>query len=119
MLKNTEAIFKEISSFVQENNLTYQQIADMISNEDGINISGNPIRRYLAGESISYESKTSIYQWYLRNSKNPAILTASLSSIESTKYDYIIIYFTIHKKEQIEMFNFTTRFFPYFKKLSS
>ena len=32
---------------------------------------------------------------------------------------FTLLYFTIHKKEQIEMFNFTTRFFPYFKKLSS
>jgi hypothetical protein len=108
MLKNTEAIFKEISSFVQENNLTHQQIAKMISKENGINISDYPIRRYWAGESISYNSKTLIYQWYLRNSKNPVILTASLSTIKATqieKQSIIENYFSeiIDPKEENEM----------------
>ena len=108
MLKNTEAIFKEISSFVQENNLTHQQIAIMISKENGINISDNPIRRYLDGGSISYDSKTSIYQWYLRNSKNSVILTASLSTIKATqieKKSIIENYFSkiIDPKEENEM----------------
>jgi len=107
MLKKNELILNEISSFVQENNLTHQQIVDMIYNEYGINISGKSISRYLAGGSISYNIKTLLYQWYLRNSKNPAILTASLSSIESTKIEkesVIENYFStiIDPKEQNE-----------------
>ena len=85
MSKDTEVIFKEISSFVQEYNLTHQQIAEMISNENGINISNCPIRKYLARENISYYSKTLIFQWYLRNSKNSASLSASLSTIKATQ----------------------------------
>ena len=85
MCKDTEVIFKEISSFVQENNLTHQKIADMISKASGINISKESIQRYLAGFKLSSQSKTLIYQWYLRNSKNPASLLASLSDIKTTQ----------------------------------
>jgi hypothetical protein len=67
MCKDTEVIFKEISSFVRENNLTYQKIADMISKASEINISKDPIQRFLTGNDISSQSKTLIYQWYLRN----------------------------------------------------
>ena len=67
MCKDTEVIFKEISSFVQENNLSKQKIADMISKASGIYISKDPIQRYLTGNDISSQSKTLIYQWYLRN----------------------------------------------------
>jgi len=84
MLKKNELILNEISSFVQENNLTHQQIARMISKENGIDFKKYPVGSYLAGRSISYNIKTLLYQWYLRNSKNPVILTASLSSIETT-----------------------------------
>ena len=85
MSKDTEVIFKEISSFVQEYNLTHQQIAEMISNENGINISNYPIRKYLARENISYYSKTLIFQWYLRNSKNPTIFEKILKERKSEK----------------------------------
>ena len=85
MCKDTEVIFKEISSFVQENNLTHQKIADMIFKASGIYISKDPIRKYLDENDISSQSKTLIYQWYLRNSKNPASLLASLSDIKTTQ----------------------------------
>jgi len=85
MCKDTEVIFKEISSFVQENNLTHQNIADMISKESGIFILRTTITKYLAGFNISSQNKTLIYQWYLRNSKNPASLLESLSDIETTQ----------------------------------
>jgi len=56
MCKDTEVIFKEISSFVRENNLTYQKIADMISKASEINISKDPIQRFLTGNDISSQS---------------------------------------------------------------
>jgi hypothetical protein len=79
----------------------------MISKENGIDFKKYPVGSYLAGRSISYDSKTSIYQWYLRNSKNPVILTASLSLIESTmieKESVIENYFSkiIDPKEENE-----------------
>ena len=109
MCKNAEVIFKEISSFVRENNLSLQQIAD-ISKASGINISKDPIRRYLDGNDISSQSKTLIYQWYLRNSKNPASLLASLSDIKTTQTKKQIIienYFfaIIDRKEEDKEIN--------------
>ena len=110
MCKDTEVIFKEISSFVQENNLTHQNIADMISKASGINISKESIQRYLAGFKLSSQSKTLIYQWYLRNSKNPASLLASLSDIKTTQTKKQIIienYFfaIIDRKEEDKEIN--------------
>ncbi len=84
MLEKNELILNEISSFVQENNLTHQQIANMISKENGIDFAKHTVGSYLAGGNIMSQNKTLIYKWYLRNSKNPVILTASLSSIETT-----------------------------------
>ena len=57
----------------------------MISKESGINISKNPIEKFLQGCRISSQNKTLIYQWYLKNSKNPAFLLASLSAIKATQ----------------------------------
>ena len=106
MDKNTEVFFEEISSFVQENNLTHQQIAKMISKENGISIS--TISKYLAGGIITSQNKTFINQWYLKNSKNPASLSASLSTIKATqieKQSIIENYFSkiIDPKEENEM----------------
>jgi len=105
MCKDTEVIFKEISLFVKENNLSHQQIADMISKASGINTSRYPIRRYFAGNNISSQGTTLLYQWYLRNSKNQASLEASLSAIKVThtkKQSIIENYFTtiIDPKEE-------------------
>ena len=91
MHTNPEVIFKKISSFVQENNLTHQQMADMISYKNGINISKFPISRYLNGYNISYHSKTLIYKWYLKISKNPASLSASLSTLKATQVEKELI----------------------------
>ena len=57
----------------------------MISKASGINISKESIQRYLAGFKLSSQNNTLIYQWYLRNSKNPASLLASLSDIKTTQ----------------------------------